>query len=189
MVSERDGSKYSSTFDKRLEIWARHSDPEIGEKIRCVHHKTAPINTYHWKHIIKNRLLKHCFKILSKSCSVSDEKNLTKCHTTRRTQSRRMSVANNSQVSSCLVWLAIDSFYYLPRLVLCACISGIRRRVQSVVDSNKKRTAESAMLLNWCCPALTGQKCFVTDLLHNSANHWPESQEVETQLLVTDSPT
>lgn len=37
-------------------------------------------------------------------------------------------------------------FYYL--LVLCACIFGVRRRVPSVVDSNRKRTAESAMLLN-----------------------------------------
>jgi len=33
-------------------------------------------------------------------------------------------------------------------LVLCACIFGVRRRVPSVVDSNRKRTAESAMLLN-----------------------------------------
>lgn len=30
---------------------------------------------------------------------------------------------------------------------VCACISGACKRVQSVVDNNKKRTAESAMLL------------------------------------------
>lgn len=37
--------------------------------------------------------------------------------------------------------------YYLLVAFVCACISGACKRVQSVVDNNKKRTAESAMLL------------------------------------------
>lgn len=45
----------------------------------------------------------------------------------------------NGDVVTCIVKILVA--------FVCACISGACKRVQSVVDNNKKRTAESAMLL------------------------------------------
>lgn len=73
-------------------------------------------------------------------------RNLSKYYTTRQTHDRRCL----PQIIHGIELFSLTHYrlsYYLLVAFVCACISGACKRVQSVVDNNKKRTAESAMLL------------------------------------------